>query len=461
MPRIRTTPEMVEKVLSLRASFVTRTQIAEQLGIPLSKVKTILLENRLSIPMEERQRNAYEASLKKNPEKMKHMRRGLTGEVVERRSQSVREAYKDPQLVALKTKQINEWWATAKRSYRYTVGDARRLCKAVGVELVSDLPDSSPFKNEPATFLCVCGLTFVVSTAFDVLYGKTRSCGCAKSFDERDLYDWVSSFGVWERNDRKLIAPFELDMVCHDKKMAIEYCGLHWHGELVGGDKARGRHRAKMEACEARGYRLITVFADEWLERQEATKRFLESILGVKKNRLGARQCDVVWVSSTEARPFLEKNHLLGFGGDRFVALKYGGVIVALASFRFSECYWEWTRFCVGETPVAGAAQRLLKAFCKECNPLSVVTYSDLRWSEGALYKSLGFEKLYRTPPSYWYFKKNYDFPRHHKSSFRKKKLLKKYPHLSETSTEWKMCKELGYDRIWDCGKEVWRLSFS
>ena len=63
---------------------------------------------------------------------------------------------------------------------------------------------------------------------------------------------------------------------------------------------------------------------------------------------------------------------------------------------------------------------------------------------------SFSFKKEYITPPDYFYIKKNKRF---HKFNFRKKKLLKKYPNiLNENMTETEMVKELGYDKIWNCG---------
>ena len=52
--------------------------------------------------------------------------------------------------------------------------------------------------------------------------------------------------------------------------------------------------------------------------------------------------------------------------------------------------------------------------------------------------------------PEYRYIK-NGEKIRHHKFGFRKEKLHKKYG-LPLTMTETEMVKELGYDRIWDCG---------
>ena len=47
---------------------------------------------------------------------------------------------------------------------------------------------------------------------------------------------------------------------------------------------------------------------------------------------------------------------------------------------------------------------------------------------------------------------------RYHKLSLNKKKLEKLYPGIDTDKTEWEIVQELGYDRIWDCGKIKWQL---
>ena len=65
----------------------------------------------------------------------------------------------------------------------------------------------------------------------------------------------------------------------------------------------------------------------------------------------------------------------------------------------------------------------------------------------------LGFKFDDFIKPNYTYYNSNVDrFKRFHKFNFRKAKLLKKYPNLDPRMTETEMAKELGYDRIWDCG---------
>ena len=43
-----------------------------------------------------------------------------------------------------------------------------------------------------------------------------------------------------------------------------------------------------------------------------------------------------------------------------------------------------------------------------------------------------------------------------HRSSYQKHKLEKLLPIFESSMTEWENMQANGYDRIWDCGNDVW-----
>jgi hypothetical protein len=91
-----------------------------------------------------------------------------------------------------------------------------------------------------------------------------------------------------------------------------------------------------------------------------------------------------------------------------------------------------------------------------------VKTFADRRWTmwaEDNLYTKLGFKMVQTMKPDYYYYNKKVDgTKRFHKFGFRKQILHKKYG-LPLTMTETEMTRELGYDRVWNCGlfKYVWK----
>lgn len=97
---------------------------------------------------------------------------------------------------------------------------------------------------------------------------------------QQDIEKFINDLGFATIfNDKQLISPKELDIYIPEKKIAIEYCGLYWHGENTSKNSAKNRHIDKLNMCNNIGVRLITIFEDEWLFKQEQVKNRLSIIL--------------------------------------------------------------------------------------------------------------------------------------------------------------------------------------
>jgi hypothetical protein len=70
-------------------------------------------------------------------------------------------------------------------------------------------------------------------------------------------------------------------------------------------------------------------------------------------------------------------------------------------------------------------------------------------------YVDLGFKYIETIPPDYSYYKlKSHISERLNKINYSKENIKLLYPDIyDENKTEWQMMQELGFDRIWDCGK--------
>lgn len=92
-----------------------------------------------------------------------------------------------------------------------------------------------------------------------------------------------------------MIHPYELDIYLPDEEIAIEYCGLFWHCELKQPKKSY--HSTKLQKCNEKGIRLITVFENEWREDTESLgKRILASISTTPPNITETRKTiDLRW----------------------------------------------------------------------------------------------------------------------------------------------------------------------
>ena len=108
------------------------------------------------------------------------------------------------------------------------------------------------------------------------------------------------------------------------------------------------------------------------------------------------------------------------------------------------------------KTAVIGAFSKFISYFNTKYHPSEIKTFCDARWSSvnytNTVYSKNGFEYIGKTQPNYWYMHKAKMLERKHRYNFTKHSILSKNPTLDGTKTEWELMKELGYNRIFDCG---------
>ena len=74
-------------------------------------------------------------------------------------------------------------------------------------------------------------------------------------------------------------------------------------------NKPNNYHINKTIACEKKGIRLIHIFEDEWLNKQNIWKSIIKNLLFCEKNRIFARKCILKEVNYQESMLFLINNH--------------------------------------------------------------------------------------------------------------------------------------------------------
>jgi hypothetical protein len=268
-----------------------------------------------------------------------------------------------------------------------------------------------------------------------------------------------------KKGDRTVIAPYEIDILLPDQKLGIEFCGLYWHSEAHKSDPRY--HLKKLLDMEAKGYRLLTIFEDEWVYKRDIAERRILNALGISERGLGARSLTVGKISAKDARDFLDQYHIQGgrtYGFANYAAYDPNGVPVGVMTFSESRMVLgggrggpvEMLRFATDGRTHPGMASRLFKTFVREYDPPSVISYADRRWSSGNLYRQIGFKELRSTEPGYAYFHPN-RLAREYRFHFRKSR-IKSMVEGGENMSESQIMKQLGYHRIWDCGslKFVW-----
>lgn len=274
---------------------------------------------------------------------------------------------------------------------------------------------------------------------------------------EKELLNFIKeNYSGWIiENDRINIAPQELDIVLPDLGLAFEYNGIYWHSDK---HKSKSYHIDKTNLLKSNmGYQLIHVNSDEWENKQDIVKSRILSLLG-KSTRIHARKCVLKEIGFP--RDFLSANHLQGFGSPSTInlGLFYADELVATMTFskpRFTSSFdYELVRYCSKlNTNIVGGASKLL-AYFNNHYVGSIVSYSDKRWSEGNLYKKLGFEYSHTSDPNYRYYKGSSSLSRY---QCQKHKLSTLFPTIyADEKTEAQIMDEAGYYRVYDCGNDVW-----
>ena len=281
-------------------------------------------------------------------------------------------------------------------------------------------------------------------------YGVEKQYGMG-SIPERAMADWIATLGVnVTRNTRTIIPPYELDVYIPDHNIAVEYCGLYWHSEQAGKDK--WYHKTKRDMCERLGIRLLTVFEDEWLTRQQAVKSKIRSVLGVdNRETVMARKCSVVPVGVEAKKTFFDEYHVQGDGPSGVnYALVYANEIVAIAGFIQTGTEYRLNRYATSKRVVGGSGK--LVSYLKRHHVWSrLVTFADLRWSNGNLYTQTGWMEEKLLPPDYYCSVDAVN--REHKFNFRRSALPRRLQTFDPNLSERQNCDNNGVLRIWDCGK--------
>lgn len=160
------------------------------------------------------------------------------------------------------------------------------------------------------------------------------------------------------------------------------------------------------------GYPII-ITEDRWHRQAALTQTRLIAHLELFSQTY-ARNCEARKIGKTEAKAFLNENHSYGYAACRHC---YGlfqkratgknesdssGKLLAVATFSNARkwtkgdktiCSYEWTRYAsLPGMRINGGMGKILKAFIGDIHPDDIMSYADLEWSEGKVYRTLGFK---------------------------------------------------------------------
>lgn len=283
------------------------------------------------------------------------------------------------------------------------------------------------------------------------------------SNEEQSLYNFIRQIynGKIVQSNRSVLNGSELDIYLPEINFAIEYNGLYSHyyrpyeknKSLIKDSKY---HLEKTLICENRGIKLLQFYSDEWLLKPEIVKSIISSKLNLNQ-KIYARNCKKIILNSYQKNKFLNQNHIQGEDRSKVkLGLEYNNELVCLMTFcssRFNSNYkWELSRFSskIGIN-VIGGFSKLLFWFRNEYSG-NIISYADRRYSDGNVYIKNGFNLIKTNRPSYYYVNKNC------LERFNRMKFQKKFIGAYDC-TEYEKARELGYNKIFDCGTFTFGLN--
>lgn len=270
----------------------------------------------------------------------------------------------------------------------------------------------------------------------------------SESKAEISVKDFLNSLGFKFVKNHTVLQTLELDGYCEEKNLAFEYCGLYWHSEEY---KKPAYHRFKYEKCVEQGIRLFTIFEDEWIHKNELVKNYLKSLLGLYEKEISLSCCDVKEILDRNlADDFLNEFCLQeqSNSAKRHFGLYHNNDLIGCVAFGRNYSNPNdiiLNRIILKPTiHLQNGFEYLVKQSLEMMNIQKAVTWSDNRWPNDLLYETNGFKKEFDQKIDYTYADST-NVVRIPKSEIEKSlKLGKDY------------FDEVGYYRIYDCGKKRW-----
>jgi len=358
-----------------------------------------------------------------------------------------------------------EWWATKQSPLRRPKFNGNRYPLSYLLDYFDGsylTPLESPrTADDYCLFRCkLCGSKFKTKLGW-VWHSKIVSCGCGGVHVSRanmEIGEYIKSLGfdAMYGNDEHCINGYKYDVYVPEVNLVIEHDGLRYHSDMFGRTKP---NREKLDAARSANNNFLAIFEDEWTRKRSIFQSIIKNKLGVNKPSylIRPQKCQIEIVDGGAVKGLLNSNHYIGFKpASYYVVVSHGGNRVAcmLLSIptRQKSGDWEISRMvCDSDYRIYGLWTYILK-WLRANNIISgkIVSFSDNRLSDGAVYKHMGFTCVGDVRPDYYWVKNN---RRYHKSSLRKRE-GEKY----SGKTEVELRNAQGYYRIFDYGKVKWEI---
>jgi hypothetical protein len=200
---------------------------------------------------------------------------------------------------------------------------------------------------------------------------------------------------------------------------------------------------------------LLQIFEDEWVKSSEVIKRKILHLCGqTPPIKIGARLLVISEATKTDLEDFVNTNHLQGMprGASHYLKITYKNKMVAAVTLkRVSGVTVEMTRFCSDQSGTfPGLMSKIVAYVGRNYEYSELITFADLRYSTGDVFRKCGFTEVDKLAPDYFYV---IGESRAHKMNLEKASIDRSFDIDPIGETELQKAAETGLKRIWDCGR--------
>jgi uncharacterized Zn finger protein len=200
---------------------------------------------------------------------------------------------------------------------------------------------------------------------------------------------------------------------------------------------------------------------DEWKNNMVSIYNKIKYLTNQSDSiKIHARNCIIDEITYDEVKDFINAYHIQKNvkAYKKIYGAFYNGELVAVMSFgipRYSVSNnpdeYELLRFCTHDDyNIPGIGSKLLTYFMRNNCYSKIITYANKRFSNGNLYKQLGFELESDNDTGYWYIKEGHKFSRY---MCTKALLVEKFGKEFEHMTESEIMKTLEFQKLDDIGQ--------
>lgn len=262
------------------------------------------------------------------------------------------------------------------------------------------------------------------------------------------------------QNDHSVLSKKEIDIYLPEQEIGIEYNGLQWHTEWAAGRK-KSYHIGKTTEALLKNVKLIHVFESDYVK---SPSKIIDSLihkanLDNSKPKIYARKCKVKEISYKKAKKWASEHNWNLKPSLCSLALCSDNIIFAIMTFsRVKGNDWELLDYLSNpDYIVSGTASKLFCHFVRKYKPNTVKTSVSIEYTpdkENNVFTKIGFRFIEQTSPDYGYFKRSAGPIIQDKDAIIQQ-VTEKYGNKKNKS-ETQIAKQMGYDRIWNCGKYVY-----